>query len=177
MEKNKLLIKQATIEDAVSIALLGRITFTEAFGGLFSEKNDLLNYLERTFSVQKIKEGIQKNNNVFFIAFLDELPVGYGKLKLHSENEFLEDKNICQLQKIYVLKDFLSLGIGKQLQYHLLKTAIDKGSNSIWLSVLESNQRAIDFYLNNGYRRVGMHGYSIGKEDFDFYVMHKKFKQ
>ncbi len=177
MENSKIAIKQATVKDAVSIALLGRITFTEAFGGLFSEKNDLLNYLERTFSVQKIKEGIQKENNVFFIAFLDELPVGYGKLKLHSESEFLEDENLCQLQKIYVLQDFLSLGIGKELHNTLLKIAIDKKYDSIWLSVLESNQRAIDFYLKIDYQSVGMHKYTIGREDFEFYVMHKKLKQ
>lgn len=174
MEKRKIHIKRASINDAVSIALLGRITFTETFGDLFSDKKDLLEYLERTFAVDKIEKGIEKDNNVFFIAFMDKLPVGYGKLKLHSENKFLEDSNICQLQKIYVLQDFLSLGIGKQLHSCLLKKAIDLEFNAIWLSALDSNQRAIDFYINYGYQSIGKHGYTIGKDDFELYVMLKK---
>lgn len=176
MKKKVIQIKLATIEDAISIALLGRITFTETFGALFSDKKDLLEYLDRTFAVDKIKKGIEKENNVFFIAFVDELPVAYGKLKLESENELLADKNICQLQKIYVLQDFLSLGIGKQLHRCIIKTAIKKGYSSIWLSALNSNQRAIDFYINYGYQSVGKHGYTIGKDDFELYVMHKKLK-
>ncbi|WP_298505601.1 GNAT family N-acetyltransferase [uncultured Maribacter sp.] len=175
MEKG-IIIKPATLEDAVSIALLGRITFTETFGNLFSDKQDLLEYLDRTFAVDKIKKGIGKNNNAFFVAFIEGLPVGYGKLKLNSENEFLEDTNICQLQKIYVLSDFLSLGIGKKLHKTLILAALEKGYEAIWLSALDSNQRAIDFYKNYGYLTMGKHGYSIGKNDFELYVMYKQLK-
>lgn len=176
MEKKKIVIKLATIQDAVSIALLGRVTFTETFGTLFSDRKDLLDYLERTFSVSKIKNGLQKEDNIFFIAFVGELPVGYGKLKLHSENEFLQNKNICQLQKIYVLQDFISLRIGLKLQNKLLETAVNKRFNTIWLSVLDSNQRAIDFYKKSNFKVVGTHDYFIGKEDFKFNVMQKELK-
>ena len=54
----------------------------------------------------------------------------------------------CQLQKIYVLKDFLSLKIGFELQNRLITKAKDDGFERIWLSVLESNERAIRFRNN-----------------------------
>ncbi|WP_420385984.1 GNAT family N-acetyltransferase [Roseivirga sp.] len=166
-------IRQATINDAISIALLGRVTFNDTFGHLFSDHNDLLDYLERTFSVAKISSSLEKDNNQFFIAFYNDLPVGYAKLKLDSTSEFLPSQKVCQLQKIYVLKDFLSKKIGKALQDSLLIEAQNKSFEKIWLSVYHENSRAISFYEKNGFKPIGTHGFQIGKEYFDFIAMAK----
>ena len=104
---NTIEIRLAKKKDAQFIALLGRITFTETFGHFFRDQKDLIDYYNLTFSVQKIEDGIKKPNNIFWIAFVNRLPVGYAKLKLYSNSEFIESKDVCQLQKIYVLKDFL----------------------------------------------------------------------
>ena len=108
-------------EDAPLIALLERVTFTKTFGLFFRDQKDLIDYYSFTFSVQKIEAGIEKTNSVFWVAFVNRLPVGYAKLKLHSPSEFIESKGVCQLQKIYVLKDFLSMKIGFELHDFLLK--------------------------------------------------------
>ena len=171
---NNIKIRLANKEDAKFIALLGRITFTETFGHLFSDQQDLLNYYNSTFSVEKIENGIAKPNNVFWIAFANRLPVGYTKLKLNSKSEFIDSTNICQLQKIYVLKDFLSMKIGLELQNLLLKKAQELKFKEIWLSVLNSNERAINFYKKNGFEKIGNHDFQIGKENFEFIAMRKE---
>jgi len=71
-------IRLANKEDAKCIAQLGRITFTETFGHFFRDKQDLLNYYNSTFSVEKIENGLAKPDNVFWIAFANRLPVGYA---------------------------------------------------------------------------------------------------
>lgn len=166
-------IRIATKENANIVSLLARITFTETFGHLFRDSEDLSNYLETTFSVDKIERSIQKDTTVFWIACVNRLPVGYAKLKLDSPSTFLDTKNVCQLQKIYVLKDFLSLKIGYKLQEQLLQKAIDLKYDSIWLSVLHSNEHAIHFYIKNGFHHIGKHDFSIGKEHFEFIAMNK----
>ena len=166
-------IRLAKKEDAPFIAFLGRITFTETFGHFFRDQQDLLDYNNLTFSVEKIENGIEKPNNVFWIAFVNRLPVGYAKLKLNSKSEFMESKNICQLQKIYVLKDFLSMRIGFELQNSLMKKAQGLKFKEIWLSVLNSNERAINFYRKNGFEKIGNHDFQIGKENFEFIAMRK----
>ncbi|KAA3631708.1 MAG: GNAT family N-acetyltransferase [Bacteroidetes bacterium] len=170
---NNLQIRIANQEDAQFIALLGRMTFTETFGHLFRDINDLMEYYDRTFSVSKIRSGMQKPNNVFFIAFVDDLPVGYAKLKLNCPSEFIDSPDVSQLQKIYVLKDFLSMKVGVHLQNQLLERAAQT-NEEIWLSVLHTNERAKRFYQKNGFNKIGEHGYSIGKEDFHFFVLSKK---
>lgn len=113
-------IRKATIDDAQHIALLGRITFTETFSEYFRDKRDLFDYYEQTFNVSKIKASLQKENNRYWIAFWNELPAGYAKMKVHSTTEFITDGNVSQLQKIYVLKEFLDKKIGKLLMDELM---------------------------------------------------------
>ena len=171
---NTIDIRLAKKEDASFIALLGRTTFTETFGHFFRDQQDLIDYYNRTFSVQKIEDGIEKADNVFWIAFANRLPVGYAKLKLNSHSDFVESQDVCQLQKIYVLKDFLSMKIGFGLQDALLKKAKELNFNHVWLSVLHSNERAINFYKNSGFENVGHHDFQIGKERFEFIAMNKQ---
>ena len=168
-------IREAEISDAEFIALLGRVTFTETFGHLFRNQNDLLDYYNKTFSVKKIKKSLKKPNTYYWVAFANDLPVGYSKLKLDSLSEFIDCKNTSQLQKIYVLKDFLSLKIGLELQNKLIDKA-KKHSDVIWLSVLNSNKRALNFYYKNEFIEIGKHNFQIGIEIFEFIVMSRKLK-
>ncbi len=171
---NTVEIRPAETKDATSIALLGRITFGETFEHYYRDKQDLLDYYDRTFSVGKIENSIDKPDNLFWIATVNRLPVGYAKLKLHSPSEFIASGNVCQLQKIYVLKDFLSMKIGLELQNRLLEKAKELGFESIWLSVLNSNDRALNFYRKSGFAEVGDHDFRIGKEHFEFRVLEKR---
>ena len=164
----------ATQNDAQLIALLGRVTFTETFGHLFRDKQDLVNYYNTTFSVDKIENSLSKSETVFWISFVNQLPVGYAKLKLNSTTEFITSEKICQLQKIYVLKDFLSMKIGSKLQNLLLAKAKELAFKNVWLSVLKTNERAIQFYQKNGFKKIGNHDFQIGKENFEFIAMGKE---
>ena len=175
MDKFKVDIRIATIQDAPFIALLARITFSETFGRFFRDKNDLLAYYNRTFTVEKIKNGLQNSRNIFWIAFVNDMPVGYSKLKLKSKSEFTRSKATCQLQKIYVLKDYLAMKIGTELLDVLISKAKQTSSEEIWLSVLDNNERAIRFYKKHGFKNVGKHDFQIGKENFEFIVMSKVF--
>jgi len=171
---DNLIIQQATINEAKCIALLARVTFAETFGHLFRNRDDLLTYLETTFSVQKINNSIQQLNNYYWIAYLNELPIGYSKLKLNSPSKFVNETTSCQLQKIYILKDFLAKKIGFKLQNELLKKAKNLNSKTIWLSVLKENIRALNFYKKSKFSVIGEHNFQIGIENFNFYVMSKK---
>ena len=171
---NAIEIRLARKEHARFIALLGRTTFTETFGHFFRNQQDLIDYYNSTFSVQKIEAGIEEPNNLFWIAFANRLPVGHAKLKLHSNSGFVDSKEVCQLQKIYVLKDFLSMKIGLGLQDALLEKAKELNFTQIWLSVLNSNERAIRFYEKSGFEQVGNHDFQIGRENFEFIAMNKE---
>ncbi|MEQ6124808.1 GNAT family N-acetyltransferase [Pseudotenacibaculum sp. MALMAid0570] len=163
----------ATQNDVETISALAKITFNETFGHYFRDPNDLLEYFNRTFSLEKISESIKKQHNIFWLGLWNDVPVGYAKLKLNSSSEFVSGKNVSQLQKIYVLKNFLSKKVGSKLQEEMLTEAKNNQSEAIWLSVLKENKRAIQFYLKNDFKVMGEHDFQIGKEFFQFDVMVK----
>jgi len=164
-------IRKATADDAQHIALLGRITFTETFLEYFRDKQDLFEYYEHTFNVPKIRASLMKDSNQYWIAFWNELPIGYAKLKVNSTTEFIETENTSQLQKIYVLKEFFNKKVGKLLMDRLMESFDKSNKNHLWLSVLKSNVRAIKFYYRSDFKQIGEHTFQIGKEIFDFYVL------
>lgn len=167
-------IRTATPEDASYIALLGRITFTETFSEYFRDPQDLFDYFEKTFNVAKIRNSLQNENNRFWIASWNDLPVGYAKLKIHSPTEFIAVSTVSQLQKIYVLKEFLDKKAGKALMDELMSSFTASTQSHIWLSVLHSNERALNFYYKNGFIKIGEHQFIIGKEVFDFFALSKQ---
>ena len=170
---NNIKIRQASISDAEVICLLGRTTFTETFAHYFNHKKELLDYYEQTFSVDKIRNSLLNLNNTFFIVLRNKLPIGYAKIKLSSPSVFTTATPIAQLQKIYILKDFIGIGIGSLLQSHLLDYVKNKDISFIWLSVFNENKSAIKFYEKNQFYMIGYHNFQIGRQTFEFTALCK----
>lgn len=169
-------IKKATEKDAGTIAVLGRVTFGETFKNIFTNPDNLIPYYEKTFSEPKIRSSFRKNNAVYWLVYMNDVPVGYAKLKLRCDDDYSLSPTTCQLQKIYILKDHLKQKIGQKLLSVILKEAVSLKNNKIWLSVEVRNERAIHFYIKNGFLKTGNHTFSIGTDDFDFFVMSKQLK-
>lgn len=167
-----LTIRPAEIADAALVALLGRITFAQTFGDLFAgHKQDLCTYLAETFAPAKIARSMAKPGNHYWLALLDDLPIGYAKLKSRSGHPQVAGEAVGQLQKIYVLHDFLSTGAGKLMSAALLAEARLQDCDQLWLTVLDSNARAIEFYARQGWLRRATDTHRIGAQQFVYDVL------
>ncbi|QNL48760.1 GNAT family N-acetyltransferase [Olivibacter sp. SDN3] len=164
-------IRKADIDDVITISKLGRITFSDTFESFFNDKNDLLDYLEDIFSEKRIHDSILKAKSIYWIAFYDSIPVGYAKVKLDFTSQLIIPPNTCYLDKIYVVKKFISKEIGKELHKILMQEIIALKYQRIWLSVLKENQKAINFYHKKGYQIISQYSQNIGSQKFDFFVM------
>ncbi len=167
-------IRRAEKSDAPVVALLGRITFRETFAVLFTQhEGELSEYLYHTFGATKIEDSIGKLENRYWIANVDGLPVGFGKLKFPSKCDNLQAIAPAQLQKIYLLSEFISLGLGAALMDEILAEGALVGSDDIWLNVLSSNERAVHFYSRQGWISHDETTFDIGSQSFDFLTLHK----
>jgi ribosomal protein S18 acetylase RimI-like enzyme len=165
-------IRRAQPADAEVVSLLGRITFAETFGPLFADyAADLRSYLDRTFNVVKIRNSLAETDNRYWLASLDGLPVAYAKVKYPSPTPQLPGNDPAQLQKIYVLREFLSEGTGRTLFAAVLEDSAARGLNVLWLDVLKQNSRAITFYEHKGFKAIGEDTYTIGAQKFRFHLM------
>ncbi|WP_405606130.1 GNAT family N-acetyltransferase [Polaribacter sp. Asnod1-A03] len=159
-------IRRANSNDAIHIALLGRITYTESHGDFVEDKQNLLDFYKKYYSVAQIKSEINDENNLFWIVFIDELPIGFAKLSLNVNYADSKDINICKLQRLYILNDFINLKIGSQLQDIILQKAIDLQFKTIWLTAYYKNTKGIHFYKKYDFEKVGEIDFIVGETNY-----------
>jgi len=153
------------------ISSIGKQSFRAAFGGLFNNKNELDEYLDYTYQPDKIARSLEKENNVFFLAFIENVPVGFAKVKKYSLNEQIESIAQMELQKIYVLPYYHGTGAGTALMDAVIDLANEVSPDLIWLDTHISNSQAIRFYENNGFKKTGKYYFTIGSQTFEYYLM------
>lgn len=164
-------IIEADISQAAIIATIGKKSFRAAFESMFDSKTELFCYLERTYDPIKLAKSLRKENNVYFIAWLDGRPVGFAKVKKSSLNDHIESIAQMELQKIYVLPEYQSHGVGKALMNEIKNLAKEIYPDYMWLDTHITNQKAIRFYEKNGFTKIGKNFFTIGSQTFEYYVM------
>lgn len=168
-------IRKAVAEDAKFISLLAKINFSEAYGNLFHSKENLRDYINNAFSIEKIKVSLQKEENIFWIAFMGDLPIGYAKLKKNSPVPNTNFTNAAELQKVYILKEYVLKSNGKQLKADFFDEIQQLQIQRVWLKELHVNEQTLNFYRANDFHKYDSHSFSIGKEDFVFNIMMRTF--
>ena len=166
-------IREANSEDAIYIALLGRVTYTESHGKYIKNPVDLQNYYNRQFTVVNTLEELKNKNNIFWIVFYDDLPVGYAKLSLNNNHKNILNKKSCRLEKIYVLNDFIGMQIGSKLKNILIDKAIKLNFDNIWLATYIKNDKAQNFYKKSGFEQIGFIDFMVGDVNYENYLFSK----
>jgi GNAT superfamily N-acetyltransferase len=82
------------------------------------------------------------------VAWLGDRPVGFA-LYFHNYSTFAGRPGLY-LEDLFVRPAFRGQGYGEALLRHLARTALDRGCSRFEWSVLDWNQRAIDFYRKLG---------------------------
>lgn len=91
--------------------------------------------------------GVRPGAEVVMARIGDEV-AGFA-LYFHNFSTFLAKPGIY-LEDLYVRQKFRGQGAGEALLRHLAKTALTRGCGRLEWSVLDWNQRAIDFYKSLG---------------------------
>ncbi|WP_223033629.1 GNAT family N-acetyltransferase [Hanstruepera marina] len=170
----KITINKAQVKDVNVLALLGTVTYTESHGHFIDNKKDLMRYNESAFSVSQIENEMIDPKNIFFIISKDDLPIGYAKLVLNSTNKNVDSQNSCQLERIYILNEFIPLKIGQRFLTFLEEKAKELKLDTIWLSVYGKNIRAIRFYERNNYKEVGKSTFLVNDKEYENKVFLKE---
>lgn len=134
-------IRRASPEEA---GLLTHITVTSKRHWDYPEKWIQLWLPELTFSPSYIAE------NEFWLAVMDDAPVGYYSLEPDAEGLWLEN--------LWILPEYMGQGIGTQLFHHALERSRTQGVYSL---KIESDPNAQAFYEKMGGVRTGERQYEL----------------
>ena len=164
------LVKSQEVEDLVKI---GRHTFIEAFSAQNSEE-DLLLYVDSAFTTEQMSQQIKNPFCEHYFAVIEDHIIGYLKLNTGSAQTEKQDDEALEVERIYVLKNFIGQGIGQSLLDKAFQRSREKGCKAIWLGVWNKNERAIRFYQKNGFKVVGQHVFLLGTDEQTDFIMRRE---
>lgn len=166
-------IRRATINDADTIALLGRTTFIESHSHFVQNDAAVKTFCDKEFDIAKIKEDLSSNNQLFWLVFYKKKPVGFAKVISNASNKFLNSDSVCKLDKIYILNEYIGHKLGLQLHAEIIKTMQELKFEFIWLVTYIYNYKAIKFYENNQYKKSGFTDFMVDGKGYKNHVMIK----
>ncbi len=100
------------------------------------------------WSEQSIESEMCKGSSLFFMAFEDEIPIGYVGLSSVLDEGYMGN--------LAVSADFRRKGVGKALMQRLIEECKAKKLAFVTLEVRESNYPAVRLYESLGFTRVGL---------------------
>jgi ribosomal protein S18 acetylase RimI-like enzyme len=159
-------------KDIDTLVSLGIKTFRDTFDEFNTPENMIL-YINNTFTRKIIEQEMKQPGTVFFLAFDGRKPAGYAKIKASQNPDGLSDASALEIERLYVHKSYLGKRVGYMLMQTCLAFAKKKGYREVWLGVWENNARAISFYERNGFMRFGQHTFMLGTDPQTDWLMKK----
>lgn len=136
----RITIEKVAISEVEQLALLANEIWSEHYGSIFG-----------VLQTQTLIENLQNKD-----AILKEMASGYiycfVKLKNHIVGyfDYIENKDELYCGKIYLLKNFRGLGLGKEVFSKIEQTAILLGKKEFRLSANSSSESTIKFCTTQG---------------------------
>ncbi len=143
-------IRKATEHDCAIIADLGKRTFVETYSEV-SGNGAVLEYVEQKLSFEKIATELSSPQCCFYIAFINDEAVAFTKLRYDRTAKGLQHKKAIEIERIYVLKEFQGVKVGKEMMEKCKEVAAAEKYDIIWLQVWQHNSKAIQFYQKSGF--------------------------
>ncbi len=142
-------LRKAGISDVSLLEALCSETYTKAFANHWTG-DGLTHYLEQEFNQKRLRSELSGTTYEYHIIQKDAKNVGFLKLCYATSVQLSRVEN-CELLKIYILPGYSGMGIGKSALTTVIGEAIRKGKEQLFLSVIDTNRNAIDFYKRLGF--------------------------
>ena len=153
-------IIKATSKDYETITHIGRIAVELSHRESCSIQ-DMNEFLANTYNHDVIKEELSDAKNIYHIIYFNEKPAGFSKIILNAGYQNITEKNVTKLDRIYLLEEFYNLKLGFELLKFNIELSKENNQSGIWLFTWTGNQRAVNFYLKNGFEIIGSHKFKV----------------
>ena len=160
--------RDAGPEDAAALAAIGRESFIETFGHLYSPEN-LAAFLEN-HSEANWRSELSDARYAVRLGYVDGVNAAYVKLGPPSL-PFTPPMNSIELRQFYILKPWHGTGLAPAMMDWVLDEGRRRGAAEVYLSVFIDNHRAQRFYEKYAFEPVGRYDFMVGTHADEDVVM------
>ncbi|MBX9881444.1 MAG: GNAT family N-acetyltransferase [Sphingomonas sp.] len=155
-------------DDAEALSTLGKETFVETFGHLYTPEN-LAAFLEN-HAPERWAEQLADPAYAIRVAEAEGRPIAYAKLGPPSL-PFTPQGHPIELRQLYVLKPWHGCGLAARLMEWTIAEARARGADELYLSVFTDNHRARRFYERYGFEFVRTYAFMVGSHADEDHIM------
>jgi len=166
-------IRPATAADILLLQELCITTFIDTYD-TYNTPENMQQYIDRNYTTAQLLDELADINIQYCLAFTDNIPAGYIKLRTTDNPPELAGKKHIEVERIYVLPAFKGGGIGRQMINHALVMAKQQGFDILWLGVWEHNTKAQAFYNKMGFTAFGEHKFMLGSDEQTDWLLMKE---
>lgn len=158
-----LVVRRGVVDDAAALAEFGRRLFAATFGP-DNDPAQMQSYLDANYSEALQTAELSNPSEITLLAEIDDILIGYAQVRSHAPPDCVSGPAPLELHRFYIDSPFHGSGAAQLLMAEVFEAAYAHGGRTLWLSVWESNPRAIRFYLKCGYTDVGSTVFMLGGE-------------
>ena len=169
---DEIVVRQASVEDAAMLALVGAATFLDGFAGVLPGEA-MVAHAARHHVAEVYAKSLKHPDVAAWLAVTANggAPIGYAMLTPPDLPEETMLAGDVELKRIYALSRFHGTGVAQRLMDTALAEAAVRGARRVTLGVYAGNARALRFYERNGFRQIGTRQFTVGSLVCDDFVM------
>ena len=157
------LIRAARPDDAKALSQLASVTFFEAYDPM-ARHEDLRAYVDEHYTIAKFANELEDARIATWLALRGDDAGGFLQLHEAPAPAPVRGKNPLKLARLYLRKANWRGGLGQRFVQLARRTAMERGHDSLWLSVWEKNPRAVRFYERSGFVDIGWEIFVTGED-------------
>jgi ribosomal protein S18 acetylase RimI-like enzyme len=119
---------------------------------------------ENFFEERQARELAEPTRIVWFAEDSHRNAIGYVMFRLGTRASGVHGERPAEVERIYVDRSSHRSGVGSRLMNACIEQAVASGCDVLWLAVWERNARAIAFYEQFGFRKVGAKDFQLGSD-------------
>ncbi|MEW6654014.1 MAG: GNAT family N-acetyltransferase [Bacteroidota bacterium] len=141
--------------DAEAVREILMLSWKYAYSS-FIPQSDLDYYLDKTYSLDLLKQASKNHAFTCFVSELNNKVCGW--LKIYESKE----ENRIYLSSLYVLPEYQKLKIGKRFFELASAIAAEKSYKEIYIGVMVQNEQAVNWYKRLGFNFFEQQPFTMG---------------
>lgn len=164
-------ITRASHADIEPLVALARRSFFDTYQDI-DDHDAIREHCARHFTPARFASLLADETSCVLVATDDSGELaGYALVAVSEPPACVVGPAPVELARLYLAKQWIGRGVGAALMREVIREALRRGGQTLWLGVYEHNKRAMAFYERFGMKVVGTKLFEFGGEFFDDPVM------
>ena len=113
-------LKRGTLNDLFTLKELVSMNYIDTCDKDITQAY-ITEYIDKTFTIPKLSKELTREDSLFYLMYVDKKLVGYTKLNKYEAQLDIKSPKSLEIEKIYILKDYQSKGLGKTLLNEIIR--------------------------------------------------------